>query len=692
MKPLGKEQIIKAAIIPDRRSVEVLHMDDGITVQVFHMDGGHTLELMHVDGDEHSEVIHIDGSTSIELISENEPIRAPVVTTFSPASFAREKETYVLQYDYNISKVRNTIATQTDLCNSCGPSMNLLFCTFFSDGNVQTQCDMPTQCHASVSTIMNASCKIQHKHRINYTHMENKGSSSLKTEEKESFDAERACVRFSRSGRILKGKGPLFMLDPSLVDGDMDCDPDFKPLRNEIGKENAGHQNSFYRKKSSRKRKRHLPSANDYDKKLKLANSDENGGMKEEIIIKDEPRDAGDELANEITNWQSEKFRGMHCTDEKCVKKLEEGTTKLTCRKCKKNFPSFSKFQQHSKEKHNSTEFTFPCNLCGVLFTRPHNLERHKGTKHDSKKQFVCEHCGHTFGRLDVLLVHISMVHVKKNLQDKNGPSDVKPDMLHCTSCDKFFSKQHKLRQHTQGNLTCSDCSASFNCKTSLRIHKYNQHPIECDECGKVCDSKHKLYFHRVSHAPKYVCKFCNKGFLRKSEYTVHISTHTGEKPIICDICGKSFAHKLAVGKHKRQSHNESHKKLKCEICNKSFAYKGKLEMHMRTHTGEKPFLCHHCPSTFSQQCNLTAHIKSVHGVYIHSLKSDGTQQTKLVKYKRVKRKGEMELPLTVVHTEKTPKVVSRIPRRCEVIVEEQVHVSESSEIEAAVHQIVNSQ
>lgn len=50
-----------------------------------------------------------------------------------------------------------------------------------------------------------------------------------------------------------------------------------------------------------------------------------------------------------------------------------------------------------------------------------------------------------------------------------------------------------------------------------------------------------------------------------------------------------------------------------CFICSKAFETRYKLERHQRTHTGEKPYACPHCPHRCNQRDNLKAHIASRH-------------------------------------------------------------------------------
>ncbi|XP_044250222.1 transcription factor Ouib-like [Drosophila takahashii] len=138
-----------------------------------------------------------------------------------------------------------------------------------------------------------------------------------------------------------------------------------------------------------------------------------------------------------------------------------------------------------------------------------------------------------------------------------------------------------------------------------------------CDQCGKSFAEKSNFNVHMKRHTGtrEFQCQECDRKEFTQHLLNLHVRIrHRGELPYVCKYCGQRFNNCLKRLTHER-NHKESpvHRPHVCPICKKAFKNSQTLKNHSVVHTGEQPFHCELCQTSFNRRNALATHKKSKH-------------------------------------------------------------------------------
>ncbi|XP_015605331.1 zinc finger protein 90 homolog isoform X2 [Cephus cinctus] len=275
----------------------------------------------------------------------------------------------------------------------------------------------------------------------------------------------------------------------------------------------------------------------------------------------------------------------------------------LSCSSCTRHFRYNIQLRFHARDTgHESVtgsdeyQQRIQCNLCPQVLRSFISLQRHQLTSHSKDQDqelnevskpapYFCSFCSLKFSSAQEAVQHRRTSRHKEIVRLHKSQGSASRRVRECPHCGRRHvslseHKEHLLRSHPELCHRCPRCGMLFALPQDVTRHTKDH---SCSDEGRPDETE--LHFK---------CTSCTFGTNSRAEFLFHEALHAG-----------SFEDE----ERNPEEGVKAPRKYRCPECKKSYS-KVSLRNHIRSHTGERPFPCAKCLTSFSRRSALNAHQK----------------------------------------------------------------------------------
>ncbi len=288
------------------------------------------------------------------------------------------------------------------------------------------------------------------------------------------------------------------------------------------------------------------------------------------------------------------------------------------CSVCEQVFPNPSSLRNHVVNVHIQGQ-THTCDLCGKAFLSAENLEAHNKDKHpnlnkrlqslrdalgledEDDDEAAKRRAAAKRARLnpDLLVPQGISVSGEGEGQPKSLPE---PSLLPSTSVlstvvvvssssSSSTSSSTSLSPTTSTVTTTSNSLASSVVDLSTTSTSSKDFPLinnNNEGEGPLALLQQQGSGGSTGRKKNSICKVCGVVLSPKTNVNVHMRTHSGARPYACVLCGNRFRQKAHLMKHFRCSHNQKRPPYVCLFCPDECASSNDLYRHITDKHGRE--------------------------------------------------------------------------------------------------------